>query len=323
MTETSKKTTRLPSVAVRLAGVWLLAGALLKLFRGTPKDLPDLIRKLTPFDIDLTFHLVIGVELFLVCLSVLRPKLAWVPLAALFVFFEFVLMKQIAAGAESCGCFGPSIKVDPRVMVAIDAALLAFMLLSRPWSRLSSPGGSALVLALAAAASFLVPWLYLSSVENPPSAPGAQSAGTSGASDGSGQKPLPRWVTIKPSSWVGKLVYDIQDLADWIAADKLPTDGTIVLWRQGCTHCAAHLKKMAEKNDITTPIVLIQIRDDLKDGRAVEAMPQGPNVTQLEFPENLQFVIQTPWEIHVEGGTVTAALDEEHVKALEPGGESK
>ena len=34
----------LSSIAVRLAGVWVLIGALAKLFMGTPKDLPGLVR---------------------------------------------------------------------------------------------------------------------------------------------------------------------------------------------------------------------------------------------------------------------------------------
>jgi hypothetical protein len=50
-------------------------------------------------------------------------------------------------------------------------------------------------------------------------------------------------------------------------------------------------------------------------------MPDGPNVTHAEFPENQQVVLQTPWELRVAGGVVTAALDEEHAKAVyEKGG---
>ena len=52
----------LAAAIVRLAGAWILAGAIAKLFLGTPKDLPELVRDLTPFTLDLTFHLVIAVE---------------------------------------------------------------------------------------------------------------------------------------------------------------------------------------------------------------------------------------------------------------------
>jgi hypothetical protein len=78
---------------------------------------------------------------------------------------------------------------------------------------------------------------------------------------------------------------------------------------------------MAGHNDASELILLVQIRDDLKDGRAVDLMPEGPNVSHAEFPENQQVVLQTPWELHVAGGVVTAALDEEHAKEFyEKGG---
>jgi hypothetical protein len=52
------------------------------------------------------------------------------------------------------------------------------------------------------------------------------------------------------------------------------------------------------------------VRDDLKSSRAVEAMPNGPNVTQVELPENQEFSVTTPIEIVVEGGVVKRVLDE-------------
>jgi hypothetical protein len=104
---------RFASIVVRLAGLWVLAGAVAKLLLGTPKDLPQIVRDHAPFGLDLTFHLVIGVELAIVCLAWLKPRLAWPVIVALFAFFDFILVSQLRAGAESCGCFGASIKVDP------------------------------------------------------------------------------------------------------------------------------------------------------------------------------------------------------------------
>ena len=92
----------------------------------------------------------------------------------------------------------------------------------------------------------------------------------------------------------------------------------IVLWRQGCTHCAQHLREMANGDKGDHPIVLIQIQDDEKDSRAVDALPSGAHVTTAEFPKGMQVVLETPWEITVAGGNVTAARDR---KALE--GEEK
>jgi len=291
------------SIVVRLAGIWILAGAVAKLYVGSPKDLPELVRRLSPFELDLTFHLVIAVELALVSLAWLRPKLAWPLIVALFVFFDWILVSQLRAGAESCGCFGGSIEVDPRIMLAVDSTLLLALLASRPWSTISTPNRARLSLvALGAclAVSFALPWIKL-----PPSTPGP--AGTTATE-------APRYVILDPAKWVNHAIYDIDELTRWVDPGKLPTDGKVVLWRQGCEHCAAHLRLLASRDDGSQPILLVQIRDDLKDGRQVDLMPDGAHVTRVEFPENLQVVLQTPWELAVSGGVVTAALDEKQAK---------
>jgi hypothetical protein len=291
-------------IVVRLAGLWILAGSVAKLFLGTPKDLPAMVLKLSPFGIDLTFHLVIGVELAMVCLTWILPGLAWPLVLALFAFFDFILVSQLLAGASSCGCFGATIHVSPWLMLSVDSALILSLLASRPWSSMRrSPGRSLPLLAAGLAVSFALPWLL---IRAPNVAPGAAPSG---------------YIVLDPEKWVNRPIYDIEDLTRWIEAEKLPTDGKVVLWRQGCEHCAAHLRLMAARDEPTVPILLVQIRDDLTSGRAVDLMPNGPNVTHAEFPENQQVVLTTPWELRVSGGVVTAALDEEHAKAIyEKGG---
>jgi hypothetical protein len=299
-------------IVVRLAGLWILAGAVAKLLLGTPKDLPAIVRDHSPFGLDLTFHLVIGIELALVGFAWILPRLAAFPVLALFAFFDFILVSQLRAGAESCGCFGATIKVDPRVMLAVDSALILGLLLTRPWRSMGLSSRRLAPLAACVAIGFALPWIV---IRNPGAAPvaGQDPAGT--------LAPAPRYVVMEPDTWVQKSVYDVADLTRWIEQDKLPTDGRIVLWRQSCEHCAAHLRLMADSKDETVPILLVQIRDDLKAGRAVDLMPNGPNVTHVELPENQEIVLQTPWELVVEGGVITAALDEEHAKAsYEKGG---
>lgn len=292
------------AVVVRLAGLWILAGAVAKLFLGTPKDLPEQVRQLTPFGLDLTFHLVIAVELAIVCLAWLKPRLAWPVVLALFAFFDFILVSQLMAGAESCGCFGATIKVSPWVMLGVDSVLLVSLLASRPWSSIAGPGLPIAALGAGVVVSFALPWVII------------QSPTATTTTDGQG----PRYVIWEPEKWLNRSIYEIEDLTRWIKPEAFPTDGRVVIWRQGCEHCAAHLRVIAEKDDQTQPILLVQIRDDMKDGRAVDLMPQGAHVTTAELPENQEVVLQTPWELRIEGGMVTAALDEEHAKALNEGG---
>ena len=250
----------------------------------------------------------ISIELAIVCLAALKPKIAWPVLVALFVFFDFVLVSQLHAGAQSCGCFGATIKVSPYLMIGVDSALLALLLASRPWATLAPASAGYAVLGLGFVASAIVPWLVLPSSSASSSIPATTAVGSQVASE------RPRYIEMKPEKWVGQNVFDIQELVRWVPADKLPLDGKLVLWRQGCSHCAAHLRAMAAADDGSQPIVLLQVRDDLESSREVDAMPSGPHVNTLATTENLTIIMTTPWEIHVEGGVVTAALDEAHAK---------
>lgn len=284
------------AVAVRLSGLWLLTGALAKLFLGTPKDLPDVVRNLSPFGSDLTFHLVIAVEFAIVWLALLKPRWAWPILLALFAFFEYVLGSQLAAGADSCGCFGSTIKVSPYLMVAIDGALLAFLLATRPWKTIHSSGLRIELVAVAIAITATLPWTVIGSQADPVTA---------------------RYVDLEPGKWLNQSIFDIAELTRWVPADKLPTDGKLVIWRQGCDHCAAHLRKMAREDDGSQPIVLLQIRDDMANTREVDAMPNGAHVSTFALPENLEVPTITPWEVLIQGGVVTQALDQTHTDALD------
>src|SRR5262249_54868431 len=90
----------LSRVAVRLCAAWLLTGALFKLFKANPGVLSKPCVALSPFALVPTFVLAISVELAISALAFLRPKLAWIPLALVFVFFEVLLTQLIASGAE-------------------------------------------------------------------------------------------------------------------------------------------------------------------------------------------------------------------------------
>jgi len=309
MNDTTTKDTPLARLALWLCALWLAAGAFAKLKWGTPALLPEVVRNYTPISLDLTYTLVIGIEFALVALCFLRPRPAWPAMVALFLFFDFVLTTQIVAGAESCGCFGGGLKVSPKLMLAVDSALLLLLLASKPWISIRSRGaGLGLVLG-ALILGFALPavWIRVRQSEEPVRLPLPNGA--------TPPVKAPDWLTLDPAKWVGQGVYDIAELTKWVPAEKLPSDGKIVLWRQGCTHCAAHLRAMANGDKGEQPILLLQFLDDEKDSRAVDALPAGAHVTTAEFPKGMQVVLETPWELTVAGGTVTSALDP---KTLDP-----
>ncbi len=295
------RSSNLARAAVYLAAAWLVIWALMKLFVGSPQSLPDPVRAMSPFDAELTFRVAIALELSIFCLAVLKPHWGWLPLSALFAFFVVLLVPMVAAGAESCGCGGGSIKMKPVLMLSVDGALLLAILISRPWKRLRGPGLSTIALLVGFAIAWSAPWLLIHSA-NSTDGPIVVDATTGEVTSG-GQKV--RYVTLDPASWNGKAVYDIAELTAWIPAEAMPVEGSIVFWRQGCDVCATHLREMAANNDTTKQVLLVQVRDDLKNGRAVDALPQGGNVTSHAFPENVEFAFTTPCEVTVEGGVVT------------------
>ena len=101
-----------------LASTWVAAGALFKLFAGSPNDLPPMVRDFVLGPVQ-TFRSAISIELCIVILAILRPRFAWLPLAALFAVFVTVLVPLATSGADSCGCFGSSVSIPPIVMLSL------------------------------------------------------------------------------------------------------------------------------------------------------------------------------------------------------------
>ncbi len=333
--------------ALRVAAAWLMAGAAFKLFSGNPNFMPPLVRVITPFTLVLTYHLAISIELVLVSLALLKPRIAWAPIAALFVFFLVLLVDMLMKGQASCGCFGESFEMPPAVMLAIDGIVLAGVLATRPWSSLSGPGAPWAVVGTAIVVAIALPWLVIGdhggsvapvaggngaqqSSGSQASTPGSATHPGSGTQSNGSQSTTPApsgtpttgttktpppptdssqkiWIELHPEKWAGKTIYDVAELTKYVSTDTIPSDGRIVFWRQGCTHCADHLRELANET-ITEPLLLVQVPDDLKDARAVDAMPSGANVTELSLPAGTVGLFETPFEVRIEGGVVKKVL---------------
>jgi hypothetical protein len=113
-----------------LIPIYVLAGAVSKLTSAGVGDLPswiidpavtsDALAQALPY----ILKLIIFVELAAAGLMFFVRRLARP--AAIFILgaFCFVLIAEISHGGDSCGCFGRSFTIDPKVMLAIDAGLL-------------------------------------------------------------------------------------------------------------------------------------------------------------------------------------------------------
>jgi hypothetical protein len=248
-----------------------------------------------------------------VCVAIMKPHKGWMLITAIFGFFLALLIDMKLKGKDSCGCMGDSIKIDPLIMLAVDGTLLAFVLATKPWKNLSPPGLSTPIMWAGIVVSIVLPFLVVhpeQPVLTPPNG-GTTVVNPQDPTTGPGRM----YIAMSPDKWSGKTIYDIEEFTRVVPVDKIPSDGRIVLWRQGCTHCAKHLREMANEKSAATPILLVQVMDDLKDGRAVDAMPTGDHVTSVQLPPG-DGMFTTPVEIRVEGGVVKAVLYDEDFEKL-------
>ena len=95
---TSKNPFQIDGILVRIAGLWVFAGALTKTFVGLPGDLPSPILQLD-FDPLKVLVIAVAVETTVGLLAILAPRRGWIPLAALLCVFAAVLALHMRSGA--------------------------------------------------------------------------------------------------------------------------------------------------------------------------------------------------------------------------------
>ena len=289
-------------IVARASGVWILIGCLLKAFLGTPADLPAVIRKL-PFPLGTTFALVLGTEMFVGLMMLLRPGRAWPAEILLLGVFAAVLATQLFAGASSCGCFGATIPVPPWAMLVVDLAFFGALLASKPW-RLPRGGLPDLVaLAAAVAAAALLPLLVNreSTIESVGPA--------SGTPPPSASPGLRRWVELELESWSGRKLAETK----FSKAVTLPesTDGVWIFYREDCEICALCLQTMSilERGARDVTLVRVPAKPGSSQKLEVHTLPVGGFVRRIDLPSGVDWVVTTPARLIVEGGVVKEARE--------------
>ncbi|NOT32444.1 MAG: hypothetical protein HOP15_18520 [Planctomycetes bacterium] len=296
----STRRTRFALSWIWLIAAWVLTGAAFKLFWGTPALLPEVVRDL-PLELGLTYKLAIGIELAIVLVALAKPRWGWLLQAALLLVFDAVLTTQIAAGAESCGCFGSKLSMPPWVMMAIDSALLAGLLLARPWKHFGA-GVNPIVPVALAAVGLALPWFHDREVRQ-------------GEVVENGQPVEGRWIELDLAKWVGQDIWDTPlgqaPLNQYLDVNQLPLDGLWVFWRATCEHCAKHLEDLAQGEHGERLLTLVQIeeRHDTLANRVVHVLPDGNFVQSARLPASISYLITTPGELELEGGKVIAGAE--------------
>ena len=283
----------LAALLLRLAPLWVLTGAVLKLVTGSPRDLPALVRDL-PLDDILTFRLAISAELFIGVLALFLPRRAWPLLMALLVGFALLLLGQLDHG--SCGCWG-STTMSPRLMLGMDLVLLGLLFVARPWrARRESRSTVGLALGLAIAAA-VVPWVW--TFEGAAPETGEPAAG-------------PPWIDLKVKEWPGKKLAELP-IADTLGELAALKDVDIVFWQQNCSMCADHLEKLAwERETMPSPseLVLLRMRylESENEEPSVKTRPEGFGVHELDAPARPEWTLTPPVHVVVVDGLVVEVL---------------
>jgi len=300
MTEETRSS--LAATVVRVTSLWLLAGALFKLFAGSPNDLPPSVKDffLGP---DQTFKAAIAVELCVVVTVLFRPRLGWLFLAGAYALFIAILAPLVVAGEASCGCFGSSITVPPAVMMGADAAMLCMILFMRPWSRIAKSESKPWILVPLCAAGIAAPYLKIQS------APVLPPIGENGEIDTEAMD----YAILDVDSWAGQMLDQIDMAVMMPDVMTVPPTCRMVLYRTQCEHCQEHLEELAqEMPDPERPIVLVLIPEagDTPENELTQIKPEAALTLELPLlPRG--YVITTPVDVMVDDYVVTSATARE------------
>jgi len=285
----------LPAIITRLVGLWILAGAFLKLLYGTPADLPDVLLRL-PVEAGLAFRLAIAVEMAVGGVALLRPSRGWLPAKILTGAFLIVLITQVVGGETSCGCFGTALTISPVVMLVIDAVAFGLLVLARPW-RLARDKGELpwAFTALVILGCMTLPWVF-----DREGSTEAIAAGTGDAND---------YIELDAASWRGKALRDTT-LFPLLKGKQQIEEGIIIIWRASCEMCAEHLEILASVEQGQQPVVLLELppEDEFDHETKVHVIPKGLWVHATRLPA-AKWYVTPPVHVEVRDGKVVKALE--------------
>jgi hypothetical protein len=326
--------------------LWVLTGALFKLYERSPSNLPSgIVKAARANDVDLHVLLavLISLEFLAAAVMIFVPKLS--RLAAIFMLSAFcaVLVNEMRIGNfTSCGCLG-DIPLKPWHMLLIDGSLLVAAIIFRPSSsRANQPestltrlGPLAAVLAFVAGsvASFglILPERStpLVAENNDPTRPSTTNIDKppQPVDPTVNPKPLavPSSYYIKPSAevFVGKHWREIdlfQIMPKWPAIADTGKH-YIVFYSRTCEHCEHmfwdQLGIASDPTPMDAPVTTIEIPDSktlLTAGHAW-ALPPDIKFEMLALPLGCDWIITPPLALTIEDGKVTCAVEGEGYEA--------
>ncbi len=308
--------------------LWVAAGATVKLFSGSPGNLPSTFvsfARETGIDLGFLLYTLIGLEFFAVGVMVLLAR--WSRLMAIFMLGSFclILIGEMVAGAESCGCFGGTITIQPWQMLIVDGILLAGVIFFAPriaGTALSLARGIPLMVVMMVAGiglSFGAASVIHQDIQQSPEVdPNIDP-------DDPTRNPNPRalpsnWWAQTIDNWTGKPWREIplfQFMPRW---PEGLDEGKhyIVFYSRTCSHCEIMFIDDFTR-DIGAPVIAIEIPESRTQLRGENAwpMPETFNVTRVQLPLGPDWYIQAPLSLRIEDGIVRCAKEGDHVECFE------
>lgn len=320
--------------------LWILAGAVFKLYDRTPQNLPSGIRavaRMWSIDLELLMRSLIGLELFAAAAMVLVPRVARPMAIFMLSCFCAILIWEMARASTKCGCFG-DLPIQPWQMLLIDGSLLAGVIVFRyrpstpaeeaPKGGLRSILATALLLVAGLGVAFAVP--------NPPAREQVQNGGDEENGTRSADPTINPAPMAVPATWYIKEAIDGQQITGWIGKPwrqldlfrlmaRWPKDMDegkryVVFYSRTCEHCETMFY-----DDLTGPldaaVVAVEIPFDRtqRHGPGAWSLPwQGPppTVEMLELPLGCSYVVTPPIALTIENGLVTCAVEGDHKACL-------
>ncbi len=215
-------------------------GAVLKIADTSASHLPvALVKWMGALDINLmyVFRLSIAVELLVVGVMVLVPRLARPVGLFLMGIFLPVIIGDLALGASSCGCFG-GVQVPPWVTLVIDGGLfLGLWWFGRHAQSLAYkkelPTLQLVVAGLWVVASFMIGFSAGGAAFG-----GAEPGGNSSAESGSVSLPADGYHMPDYEAWIGSSWDDVP-ISTWITGEEVLGTAVeyVMFYRKDCEHC--------------------------------------------------------------------------------------
>jgi hypothetical protein len=303
-------------LAVLLARVivplWLLVGAVLKLLDASPSNLPvAMVKWIGAFGVDLLFVLrfSIAVELALVGVMWLLPRLARPLGIAMLAAFVPVLLGDVLMGASSCGCFG-SVQIHPGITLVVDLSFLVGLVVlggrapSLAWSA-SQPSSRVLAAGLWTVVSFAVGF----GLTNPGS--DAQADATPAGVAEAVTAPLPAEGYHMPQyeSWLGRQFTELP-IAAWIQG--MPEDigvgrQYVMFYRKDCEHCH-ELMEAYFSGELPLPTTAVAVPERAGFPTNAFAFPCAECRT-ARLPSGVDWFLQTPVLVSLADGAVVCAAE--------------